>query len=147
MPKTHSDPGRRHGRWISSALCAAMISLTIGGCSKPRSAEETKGADATKGAEVQQAQAPTPPTPDDDIPPVVRTPWKGDLNEIVKRRAVRVLVPFRRPEFFYMEGRPAGILVEAFRELERTFNTRYKTGAADHIVVALLPTPIDKLRE
>ena len=29
-----------------------------------------------------------------------------DLDGMVKRRIVRVLVPFRRPEFFYIEGRP-----------------------------------------
>ena len=84
---------------------------------------------------------------DEALPPVLRKPWKGDLDEMVKRRVVRVLLPFRRPEFFYMDGHPAGILQEAFQELERVLNTKYKTTAANRIIVALLPTPIDKLRE
>ena len=58
-----------------------------------------------------------------------------------------MLLPFRRPEFFYMEGQPAGILQEAFQELERVLNAKYKTTAANRIVVALLPTPMDKLRD
>lgn len=84
---------------------------------------------------------------DEDLPPVIKTPWKGDLDEMVKRRVVRVLVPFRRPEFFYMEGRPAGILQEVFQELETVLNTKYKTTWANRILVALLPTPMDRLRE
>jgi membrane-bound lytic murein transglycosylase MltF len=86
-------------------------------------------------------------TVEDDLPPIVRMPWKGDLEEMAKRRVVRVLVPFRRPEFFYMEGRPTGILQEAFQELEKVLNLKYKTTAANRIIVALLPTPMDKLRE
>ena len=84
---------------------------------------------------------------DEDLPPIVKTSWKGDLDEMAKRRVVRVLVPFRRPEFFYMEGRPAGILQEAFQELETVLNTKYKTTWANRILVALLPTPMDRLRE
>lgn len=66
---------------------------------------------------------------------------------MAKRRVVRVLVPYRRPEFFYMEGRPAGIHQEAFQELEKVLNTKYKTTAANRIIVGLLPTPMDRLRE
>jgi membrane-bound lytic murein transglycosylase MltF len=84
---------------------------------------------------------------DEDLPPIVKTAWKGDLDEMAKRRVVRVLVPFRRPEFFYMDGRPAGILQEAFQELETILNTKYKTTWANRIMVALLPTPMDRLRD
>jgi membrane-bound lytic murein transglycosylase MltF len=84
---------------------------------------------------------------DEDMPPILKAPWKGDLDAMVKRRIVRVLVPFRRPEFFYMDGRPAGILQEAFQELETVLNTKYKTTAANRIIVGLLPTPIDRLQE
>ena len=58
---------------------------------------------------------------------------------MAKRRLLRVLLPFRRPEFFYMEGQPAGILQEAFQELERALNAKYQTTAANRIVVSLLP--------
>jgi hypothetical protein len=43
---------------------------------------------------------------DEALPPILKTAWKGDLDDIVKRRVVRVLVPFRRPEFLY--GWPSG---------------------------------------
>jgi hypothetical protein len=83
----------------------------------------------------------------DDLAPILRTPRRGDLNGIVERRVLRMLVPFRRPEFFYVYGNPAGTLHEAFRELERVINVKYQTSASNRIVVAPLPTSLDRLRE
>ena len=122
---------------ISLGAIALLVGLT--GCS---------GASTP----VQQSSVPKPaaapaPAEDEDLPPILKTPWKGDLDEMAKRRVVRVLVPFRRPEFFYMEGRPAGMLFEAFLELETALNLRYKTTAANRIVVSLLPTPMNRLAE
>jgi membrane-bound lytic murein transglycosylase MltF len=132
---------------------AAVIGLTalavlFSGCSRGTAPPEA----ASKAPEAARATSPEPakvedPSLDEELPPAVRQPFKGDLDEMVTRRVVRVLVPFRRPEFFYMDGRPVGVLQEAFRELERLLNEKYKTNAANRIVVALLPTPVDKLRE
>ena len=127
----------------AAVLGSAAFSMLLCGCA-PRTAPEGLKAEP-KGVEAQSASAPVPM--DEAIPPLLRTPWKGDLDDIVKRRVVRVLVPFRRPEFFYMEARPVGVLQETFQELERVLNARYKTTAANRIIVGLLPTPIDKLRE
>ena len=84
---------------------------------------------------------------DAELPPILKIAWRGDLDEIVKRRVVRVLVPFRRPEFFFMDGRPVGVLQEAFQELEKVLNAKYKTTAANRIVVVPIPTPPEKLRD
>jgi membrane-bound lytic murein transglycosylase MltF len=84
---------------------------------------------------------------DETLPPALRTPWKGDLDEMLKRRVVRVLLPYHRPEFFYMEGCPAGILQETFQELEKVLNTTFRTTPGNHIIVAVLPTARDKLRD
>jgi membrane-bound lytic murein transglycosylase MltF len=135
----------------SYGLCLAALSLLVWGCSK-QNAPSAGGAapgEAPERAAVQPVRVPEPAAPavDETLPLVVRMPWKGDLDEIVKRRVVRVLLPFRRPEFFYMEGHPVGILQEAFQELERTLNAKFKTTPANRLVVGLLPTPIDKLRE
>jgi membrane-bound lytic murein transglycosylase MltF len=129
-------------------LRAAMLgfaagSLLLWSCARGTAPERVKA--EPKVTETQPAPAPVPI--DEAIPPLLRTPWKGELDEIVKRRVVRVLIPFRRPEFFYMEWRPVGSLQEAFQELERVLNAKYKTTAANRIIVGLLPTPIDKLRD
>jgi membrane-bound lytic murein transglycosylase MltF len=146
IPAVFSANARRKCATVISALGLSVSLLMLWGCSKEAPPEATT-------TEVKQVEAPatavTAPEPpmDEAIPPILRKPWKGDLDEIAKRRVVRVLLPFRRPEFFYMDGRPVGILQEAFQELEKVLNTKYKTTAANRIVVGLLPTPIDKLQE
>jgi membrane-bound lytic murein transglycosylase MltF len=133
---------------------AALLSLCVLACSSGTSPEQPQAPAPPKDT-AAQPEAPTTPdkapaqpavSGDEDLPPIVKTPWKGDLDEMAKRRVVRVLVPFRRPEFFYMEGRPAGILQEAFQELEKVLNEKYKTTAANRIIVGLLPTPMDRLQ-
>ena len=132
----------------SAALIGlAVLGLLVWGCSKGSGPEQAKT--EQKQATAQAPGAVTQPAAavDEELPPALRTPWKGDLDAMVQRRVVRVLLPFSRPTFFYMEGRPAGVLYEAFQELERVLNAKYKTTAANRIIVALLPTPIDKLRD
>jgi membrane-bound lytic murein transglycosylase MltF len=134
-----------------------ILCLCAPGCSGGGNPGQPQ-APATPENTPAQSQPQPPPAPkdtaaqtaesaDEDLPPIVKTPWKGDLDEMARRRVVRVLVPFRRPEFFYMEGRPAGILQEAFQELEKVLNAKYKTTAANRIIVGLLPTPMDRLRD
>ena len=109
----------------------------------------TCGCSGTRQGQDQSRSEPAPDTEPvkyeafdgEDFPPILRTPWKGDLDEMVRRRVVRVLLPYRRPEFFFMDGRPVGILQEAFQEVERLLNNKYKTTAANRVVVALLPIP------
>jgi membrane-bound lytic murein transglycosylase MltF len=125
-----------------ATVLAALLSLSMLACSSGSKPEQPQAPATSKNAAVEPAAS-----GDEDLPPIVKTPWKGDLDEMAKRRVVRVLVPFRRPEFFYMEGRPAGILQEAFQELETVLNKKFKTTAANRILVALLPTPMDRLRE
>ena len=151
-------PGEGMFAWTQIAVAtglAVLLSLCVLGCSSGNSPVQRQ-APATSKDTATQPQAPAGPeksaaqpvvSGNEDLPPVIKIPWKGDLDEMAKRRVVRVLVPFRRPEFFYMEGRPVGVLQEAFQELEKVLNTKYKTTAANRIIVALLPTPMDRLAE
>jgi membrane-bound lytic murein transglycosylase MltF len=143
---------RGYGR-IAAALCAVLV-LVACGCSREKAAPPAQAGGETAQTAPAGGQTAAPPTAppaqppmDERLPAALRTPWKGDLDEIVKRRVVRVMLPFRRPEFFYMDGQPAGILQQAFEELERVLNAKYKTTAANRILVALLPTRYDQLRE
>jgi membrane-bound lytic murein transglycosylase MltF len=121
------------------------MSLLVWGCSKPEP-REAKSVDAPQPP-ATEVNTRLGPQMDEALPPIVKTAWKGDLDLILHRRVVRVLVPFRRPEFFYLDGRPVGILQETFQELEKVLNAKHKTTAANRIIVALIPTPADKLRE
>jgi len=148
LPCLISDGGqiggpRIGGRKITAATRrAALWSLLVLVCS----GVFTPGRIQAFGAQQKPAD-PQVAAGDEDLPPIIKTPWKGDLDDMAKRRVVRVLVPYRRPEFFYMDGRPAGILQEAFQELETVLNAKYQTTWANRILVALLPTPMDRLRE
>jgi membrane-bound lytic murein transglycosylase MltF len=53
----------------------------------------------------------------------------GDLDGMVKRHEIRVLVVPSRSGFFYDEGHPQGIYYEAFDEFQRFVNQKYKTGS------------------
>ena len=141
-------------RWPYSRLhCVAVIGLTtcsllFWGCSKAAPPEAKSDAAAqTAVTPPADTRAESGGEMDEALPPILKTPWKGDLDQIVKRRVVRVLVPFRRPEFFYIDGRPAGVLQEAFNELEKVLNATHKTTAANRIIVALIPTPANQLRD
>ncbi len=123
--------------------CLAAVCLLTWACSKGSAPVVDKAA----AEPATESSTGTTEAVQDDSPPILRIPFKGDLDEMAKRRVVRVLLPFRRPEFFYVDGRPAGILYEAFQELEKAVNAKYKTTAANRIVVAPLPTPQDKVRE
>jgi membrane-bound lytic murein transglycosylase MltF len=141
--RTHAQSLHDAGWRIAVAtVLAALLSLLVLACSGGRNPEQPQ-----TPATSQKAAAEPAASGDEDLPPIVKIPWKGDLDEMAKRRVVRVLVPFRRPEFFYMEGRPVGILHEAFQEIETVLNKKYKTTAANRILVSLLPTPMDRLRE
>jgi membrane-bound lytic murein transglycosylase MltF len=70
----------------------------------------------------------------------------GDLDGMVKRRQIRVLVVPSRSGFFYDKGQPHGIYYEAFDEFQRFANNKYKTGSL-RINVTYLPVRIEQLQE
>lgn len=70
----------------------------------------------------------------------------GDLDDMAKRRQIRVLVIPSRSGFFYDKGQPHGIYYEAFDEFQRFVNNRYKTGRLK-INVTYLPVRIEQLQE
>ncbi|HEY2292773.1 MAG TPA: transporter substrate-binding domain-containing protein [Thermoanaerobaculia bacterium] len=71
-------------------------------------------------------------------------PWTGDLDKMIERRRIRVLVPFSRTLYYNDKGRERGITADAVREFERYLNKKYKTGKRP-VTLYLLPTTRDKL--
>ena len=78
--------------------------------------------------------------------PLTTEPHLGDLDGMVKRHEIRVLVVHSRSGFFYNAGRPEGIFYEAFQEFERFANERLKSGPLK-IEVTFLPVSIDALEQ
>jgi membrane-bound lytic murein transglycosylase MltF len=94
--------------------------------------------------------APIPPTasPYDALPEAVRValekPATGDLDEMIKRRAIRVGVTFNRTHYFIDQGQERGITYEALKAFESDLNTELKTGNLK-VHVVLVPMSRDQL--
>jgi membrane-bound lytic murein transglycosylase MltF len=68
----------------------------------------------------------------------------GDLDDMVKNRAIRALVIVNPIGFFYKAGRPQGIQYEALQEFEKFVNQKEKTVKLP-VKVVFLPMRPDQL--
>ena len=76
------------------------------------------------------AQAPPkPPAATTGIPPAAKVKtWTGDFDAMVKRRAIRVLVPYSKTFYFVDRAVQRGLSYEVTQFLEADLNKRLKTG-------------------
>jgi membrane-bound lytic murein transglycosylase MltF len=72
--------------------------------------------------------------------------WTGDFSGMLKRRKLRLLVPYSKTLFFVDRGRQMGVVAEFGRALEASINARYKSKTL-RFHVDLLPTARDRLLE
>src|SRR3954470_24022699 len=79
-----------------------------------------------------------------EVNQLVSQRWTFDLDSMIKRRAIRVLVASNRMLYFEDRGRLRGASYEAVEEFERTLNRRLQTGALP-IECILIPVPRDQL--
>ena len=90
---------------------------------------------------------PIPPTPSslDRLPeavrPVLDKPFTGDLDEMVKRRLIRVAVTYNRTHYFVDQGQERGITYESMKAFENDLNTDLKTG---NLRVHVVPVPMSR---
>ena len=52
--------------------------------------------------------------------------WKGDFDGMLRRRHIRVLVPYSRTLYFNDKGRERGITADTVRDFERYINKKFK---------------------
>ncbi len=107
-------------------LCLAVAAgaLTLAGCggTSPAPAPGTQAPSASEPA------PPAPETPPDTIAELIqRERWTGDLDGIVKRRYLRVLVIPDKMYFFFDGQQMHGVTYDAMREFETFFNQKMKT--------------------
>jgi membrane-bound lytic murein transglycosylase MltF len=72
--------------------------------------------------------------------------WTGDFDGILKRRTLRILVPYSKTLYFIDRGRQMGVAAEFGQALETWLNKRH---AKSHLRmnVVFVPTPRDELLE
>ena len=88
-------------------------------------------------------EAPAPAKPPRALS-IANKPWTGDLDKLIERRMIRVLVPYSRTLYFNDKGRERGLTATAVREFEEYLNKNYST-ANRPVTVYLVPTTRDRL--
>jgi membrane-bound lytic murein transglycosylase MltF len=74
---------------------------------------------------------------------VVTERWQGDLDGMAERHAVRVLVVGGGPQFFYLNGKPRGIMVELLIRFQKLLNEELGRGLH---AVEVIPMPVSRDR-
>src|SRR5262245_43087579 len=76
---------------------------------------------------------------------LISKPWTGDLDGMIKRRMIRVLVPYSKTHFFIDRGIQRGITYDALKLFEDGLNTKLKTRNL-RVHVVFVPTSRDQLQ-
>jgi membrane-bound lytic murein transglycosylase MltF len=91
------------------------------------------------------AQRPEPTTKTRELS-LENKPWKGDFEQMLARREIRVLLPYSRTLFFVDKGRERGVSAEVLRDFEHYVNRKYaKQLGKRPLTVYLIATTRDKL--
>jgi ABC-type amino acid transport substrate-binding protein len=90
------------------------------------------------------AQQPPPGDVEERALDIRNKPWKGDFQQMLDRRTIRVLVPYSRTLYFVDKGVERGITVEAVRDFERYINRKYVKDKRP-VTVFVVPTTREKL--
>jgi membrane-bound lytic murein transglycosylase MltF len=73
-------------------------------------------------------------------------PWKGDFEQMLERRMIRVLLPYSRSLYFVDKGHERGITAELARDFEHFLNRKYaKRLGKRPITVYIIATTRDQL--
>jgi len=76
---------------------------------------------------------------------VAEAKYTGDLDEMLKRRRIRILTPYSKTHYFIDKGVQRGIVYDTGIQLEAQINRQMKTTPATHIHVVFVPTSRDAL--
>jgi membrane-bound lytic murein transglycosylase MltF len=156
IPITRSSSAIREramspGTAIRFVLLGAAIAMA--GCSGDKqaktaatSAAASATAPVTAAAANPDYDAPLPPLAhdsqlSDEVRAKLNEVFKGDLDEMVKRRLVRVGVTYNRTFYFVDKGQQRGITYEYIKLMEDELNKRHKTG---NLKVAFWPIPLPR---
>ena len=78
---------------------------------------------------------------DEELLAHVEKPWTGDLDQMIKRRRVRVLVTYSKTFYFLDRGRQRGATYDAMHAFEDDLNKRLGTG---HLKVQVIFIPVSR---
>jgi membrane-bound lytic murein transglycosylase MltF len=144
------DPRNRRFGLLPILVMALLVSACSGKQQEPAAAATGPAASkAVPGGAAPAGDEPLPaPANETALPEAVRAelgqPFKGDLDEMVKRRLVRIGVPFNRTLYFVDRGVQRGLAYEYGKLMEDELNKRRKTGNLK-VAFWFAPMPRDQL--
>ena len=133
------------------ALPLALVIAMFWACTKPQPAppdaasQRPAAAVASDAGRASEAgSGPGAGAPSDEVVARVMAPWTGDLDGMVKRRYVRVLVAFSRTDYFLDGPQQHGIQYDAGKLFESFLNARQKLKN-DMVHVVFIPVSRDRI--
>ena len=75
---------------------------------------------------------------------ILIAPWRGDLDGMAERHAIRVLVVSGGPQFFYYRGKPRGMVIELLVLLQKHVNEKLGRGL-NAVEIIAMPVSRDRL--
>jgi len=135
-----SCPSKIHFSLIVAATVFALVA-----CSGPKGETEQgnppgDGANASAGEQASGHELYNSFSTDRQL----FEPWTGDLDGMVERGFVRVLVVYSKTNYFLDGGTQRGITYEALREFEKVLNQKFKRKTVK-INVVIVPVRRDEL--
>jgi membrane-bound lytic murein transglycosylase MltF len=130
-------------RAVFSPANIAVLALLAGGCSHTEPVKQGTARGSQPSSQAPAAESAKEEPPANLTERVAREKFTGDLDAMVKRRMIRVLVVADRTTMFFDGAQMRGMMYEVFREFETALNKKYKTGGAP---VKLLFVPADRDR-
>src|SRR5436190_1556917 len=135
---------------LTAVLLASVVTLAACGGSAPAPASSGQTAAAPPAGANAGDEIDLPPSELESRLPsgmsdIVLKPFTGDLDEMVKRRVVRIGVTYNRTFYFVDKGVPRGVAYEYGQLIEQRLNEHFKTDNATKVHVVLMPLPRDLL--
>jgi membrane-bound lytic murein transglycosylase MltF len=125
---------------ISKALIL-LLAIAAFGCSRPTAVVKAPAQQAGEGAFPPPAYEAALP---EGLRAIVGKPFNGDLDQMVKRRLIRVGAPFNRTFYFIDNGVQRGLSYDYAKLFEDQLNKQFNTGNLK-VNVVLLPMARDEL--
>jgi len=121
-----------------------VVLIALCACSREPSPPPAPAAAETPAAAQATATEPQPAPLPTALDTVIE-PHTGDLDEIVKRRQIRMLVATDRTHFFFDGGQQKGITADALAAFDTWINKELKTKKNLKIQVVVAPVRRDQL--
>ena len=141
-----------------SRLFLVMLLVIAVGCDSDRTGTDEEQTNTTTGKGVQHTRQSSPEPAEAPASKAPRSlhellpetfellvmPWRGDLDGMIERRFIRVLVVSGSPQFFYYKGKPRGLVSELLAMFQRELNASLGRRL-DQVEIVPMPVSRDHL--